>query len=106
MHINLATEAAGQAGQNEMLKKYILFVKKKWETIEICPHPPPTDPLPGKAERSGNAVEKQKAKNWRRLITQKSKGYQKFSIIQAIKQKLKKKLRIVPHNPWRFFGVA
>ena len=43
-----------------MVKKYLLFVKKKWETIEICPHPPPTDPLPGKAERSGNAVEKQK----------------------------------------------
>ena len=56
MHINLATEAADQAGQNEMLKEYLLFVKKKWETIEICPHPPPTDPLPGKAERSGNAV--------------------------------------------------
>ena len=62
MHINLATEATGQAGQNEMLKKYLLFVKKKWETIEICPHPPPTDPFPGKAERSGKAVEKQKLK--------------------------------------------
>ena len=55
MHINLATEAAGQAGQNEMLKKYLLFVKKKWETIEICPHPPPTDP----PQARGNAVEKQ-----------------------------------------------
>ena len=48
-----------------MVKKYLLFVKKKWETIEICPHPPPTDPYPGKAERSGrtqwqNGVEKQK----------------------------------------------
>ena len=45
-----------------MVKKYLLFVKKKWETIEICPHPPPTDPFPGKAERSGKAVEKQKLK--------------------------------------------
>ena len=45
-----------------MVKKYLLFVKKKWETIEICPHPPPTDPFPGKAERSGKAVEKQNLK--------------------------------------------
>ena len=26
-----------------------------WETIQICPHPPPTDPSPGKAERSRKA---------------------------------------------------
>ena len=53
MHENLIAESAGQASQNEVVKKYLLFVKKKWETIEICPHPPPTDPSPGKGERSG-----------------------------------------------------
>ena len=45
-----------------MLKKYLDGKIVEWETIEICPHPPPTDPSPGKAERSGNAVEKQKLK--------------------------------------------
>ena len=61
MHINLATEAAGQAGQNEMLKKYLLFVKKKWETIEICPHPPPTDPP--QARQNAVVERSRKAKN-------------------------------------------
>ena len=45
-----------------MLKKYLDGKIVDWETIEICPHPPPTDPFPGKAERSGKAVEKQKLK--------------------------------------------
>ena len=47
-----------------MLKKYLDGKIVEWETIEICPHPPPTDPSPGKAERSGEA------KNWRRLSSQ------------------------------------
>ena len=81
MHINLATKAAGQVGQNEMLKKYLLFVKKKLETIEICPHPPPTALTPSQARQ--NAVEKQKNEG---DSSQRSKGYKfilKFSSINA-----------------------
>ena len=59
MHINLATEAAGQAGQNEMLKKYLDGKIVDWETIEICPHPPPTDP----PQARQNAVAKRSGRN-------------------------------------------
>ena len=66
MHINLATESAGQAGQNEMLKKYLLFVKKNGRPLKSAPTHRPLTPSQARrnavAERSRKAISSQKLK--------------------------------------------